>query len=368
MKRRIVFVSTAMTAPYVLKKIKAFRRKGFDTILYAYNRGNDFERIESQDIGKVIDLGYIESGRGYLKKLILHIKSLRRIFRENRSDDSVFILFMYDLALINLLFYRRKIVYHISDLTYTKTKNPILVSFFRKIDRYIIKKSYLTIVTSLGFCKYLYPEGDIYHKFIEVPNLLQEDNPYKRTCAKPLNSVESLRFGFVGLSRYKSPIRIAQVIAKHYHMHSFAFYGNGIPEIMEMIEELSRKYPNITNYGRFNSSTDLEKIYSNIDILICCYDVANTNVRIAEPNKLYEAIFFNKPIVVSSGTYLAEKVRKLGVGYELNASDNQSIVNFLDSLTIEKINSTLLNINNISTKNLIDDGDSVTQLILERLQ
>lgn len=368
MKKRIVFVSTAITAPYVLKKIKAFRKNGFDTILYAYNRGDDFERLDTQNIGKIVDLGYIESGRGYIKKLFLHIKSLNRIFRENSSKDSLFILFMFDLAFINLLFYRRKIVYHISDLTYTKTKNSKFVSILRHIDRYIVKESYLTMVTSLGFCKYLYPEGDIYNKFIEVPNLLQEDNPYVRKAANPITSIESLRFGFVGLSRYESPIRIAKIIGKNYPMHSYAFYGNGIPKLMNEIENLTKKYANITLHGRFNSSTDLEKIYSNLDILICCYDITSTNVCIAEPNKLYEAMFFNKPIVVSEGTYLSEKVQNLGIGYAINAFDDQSIINFIDSLTIEKINSTIMRIKNVSTSCLIDNGDLVVQKILERTE
>ena len=366
--KKIVFVSTAMTAPYVLKKIKAFRAKGYDTILYAYNRGNDFERLGNQDFGKIIDLGYFESGKGYLKKLLYHIKSLKRVFSENQEEDSICILFMFDLALINNLFYRRKIVYHISDLTYTKTRLQPLVTLFRKIDRGIVRKSYLTMVTSRGFCRYLYPEGDIYNKFIEVPNYLQEDNPYKREEVKLISNTDSLRFGFVGLSRYESPIRFAKVIGERYPKHSFAFFGNGIPELIDKIEALTSTYSNISSHGRFNSSTDLADIYSNIDILICCYDILNMNVRLAEPNKLYEAIFFNKPIVVSSNTYLAEKVNSLGVGYSVNCEDEKDIISFIDSLSAEGINETIKKIQGIPTSRLIDNGDKVVKDIVEHIK
>lgn len=358
-----MFVSTAMTAPYVLKKIKAFRAHGYETKLYAYNRGDDFERIENQDLGEVVDLGFLDSGKGYIKKILLHIKSLRRIFRENKSKDSLFILFMFDLALVNLFFYRRKIVYHISDLTYAKVNNKAVVSVFRWIDRKIVKGSYLTMITSLGFQKFLYPEGDIYNKFIDIPNLLQEDNPYCRKPACPIDSVASIRFGFVGLSRYESPIRIAKVIAEHFPMHTFDFYGNGMPELMEKIEKLASVYKNIRSHGRFNSSTDLEKIYSSIDILICCYDVTNTNVRLAEPNKLYEALFFNKPIVVSEGTYLGEKVKKLGVGYVLNAEEENAVLSFVKGLTVDGVNEVINNIAAQDTNSLIDNGDKVVEII-----
>ncbi len=367
MKKRIVFVSTAMTAPYVLKKIKAFRKRGYDTVLYAYNRGNDFERLENQDLGKVVDLGYLESGRGYIKKLILHVKSLKKVFRENRSEDSLFFLFMFDLALINILLYRRKIVYHISDLTYTKTNNTAFVSLFRKLDRYIVKESYLTMVTSMGFCKYLYPEGDVFNKFVVVPNLLQEDNPYERKEVEQLKNADSLRFGFVGLSRYESPLRFAAVIGEHFPSHSFDFYGNGIPELMEKIDLLSQKYANISSHGRFNSSTDLDSIYSSIDMLVCCYDVTNTNVRLAEPNKLYESIFFNKPIIVSAETYLAERVLSLGVGFEVNAMEEKCIIDFIKSIDVNTLNSTISKIGVYPTSGLLDNGEMVVNLIMERV-
>ena len=366
MSKRIVFVSTAMTAPYVLKKVKAFRAQGYNTILYAYNRGNDFERIDNQELGPVIDLGYLESGKGYIKKLLYHIRSMRKVYKENPSKDSLFILFMFDLALINLLFYRRKIVYHISDLTYTKTKNQTFVTIFRYIDRRIIKRSYLTMVTSRGFIRYLFPEGDIYNKFVEVPNLLQEDNPYERKKAKLIASTDKIRFGFVGLSRYESPIRIAKVIGEHFPMHSFAFYGNGIPALIDKIGVLTKKYNNITSHGRFNSSTDLDAIYSNIDILICCYDISNTNVRLAEPNKLYESIFFNKPIIVSEDTFLAEKVLSLGVGYAVNATDDNDIIHFIKSLSVESINSVIKRIMEMPSDSLIDNGETVVKEIVGR--
>ena len=368
MKKRIVFVSTAMTAPYVLKKIKAFRARGHETRLYAYNRGNDFERIENQNLGEVIDLGYLDSGKGYLKKLLWHIKSLKKVFRENKAKESLYILFMFDLALINLLFYHKKVIYHISDMTYAKVNNKAVVSLFRKIDRRIVKKSYLTMITSLGFSQFLFPEGDIYQKFVEIPNLLQEDNPYSRQKAQAITTVESLRFAFVGLSRYESPIRIAKVIGKKFPKLSFDFYGNGMPELMARIDALTSSYNNISSHGRFNSSTDLELIYSKIDVLICCYDVTNTNVKLAEPNKLYEAIFFNKPIVVSDGTYLGEKVKRLGIGFTLNAEDEGSIEQFVKNLTVEDINKAITKIEEVPTSSLIDNGDAIVETILQSAQ
>lgn len=361
--KRIVFVSTAITAPYVLKKVKAFKEAGYDTVLYAYNRGKSFERDDNQELGKVVDLGYLPSGSGYIRKLWRHIWTLKRIFKEN-PKDCLFILFTFDLALINLLFYRREYVYHISDLTYAKVNNNMIVSFFRRLDRGIIKRSKLTIITSLGFKKFLFPDGSCADKFAEVPNLLQEDNPYTRKDVKLFESVDKLSWGFIGLNRYVSPLNIAKVIGEKFPQHKFFFYGNGLENLMLDIQDLTIKYPNIYSNGRFNSSTELEDIYKNIDILICTYDVTNTNVKVAEPNKLYEAIFFNKPIVVSAGTFLEEKVKSLGIGYGVEAMNPDAVEQFIHNMNVEDLNSKLRSISKIETDQLIDNGQEVVKLII----
>jgi glycosyltransferase involved in cell wall biosynthesis len=210
----------------------------------------------------------------------------------------------------------------------------------------------------------LFPKGDYADRFVFIPNLLQEDNPYIRKPVRYIENVNNLSFGFVGLNRYVSPLNFAEVVGEKFSQHKFYFYGNGFEDLMKKIQNLTDKYENIYAKGRFNSTTELEEIYSKIDVLICCYDVTNTNVKLAEPNKLYEAIFFNKPIIVSSGTFLQKRVETLGVGYAVNAMDANSLEVFIRSLIVEDINLKLTNISKIPTSELIDDGSAVVKLIL----
>ena len=53
------------------------------------------------------------------------------------------------------------------------------------------------------------------------------------------------------------------------------------------------KFPNVKLHGKFKNPSDLSVIYNKIDLNVICYDTTSINVRIAEPNKLYESIFFN---------------------------------------------------------------------------
>ena len=89
-------------------------------------------------------------------------------------------------------------------------------------------------------------------------------------------------------------------------------------------------------HGKFKTPEDLPAIYSQLDLVLSTYDTDSDNVRYAEPNKLYEAIYFETPIVVSSNTFLSKKVKELGVGFELDVN-RENVESFISSLTIDKI-------------------------------
>ena len=81
----------------------------------------------------------------------------------------------------------------------------------------------------------------------------------------------------------------------------------------------------------------MPEIYSQIDLVLSTYDVKYDNVRYAEPNKLYEAVYFETPIIVSKGTFLADKTLKLGIGYEVDPLNEKEVVEFVNGLTPESL-------------------------------
>ena len=77
---------------------------------------------------------------------------------------------------------------------------------------------------------------------------------------------------------------------------------------------------------------DLNSIYSNVDIVVACYEAENLNERIAEPNKLYEAMFFCKPIIVSKDTFLANQVNENKFGWVVDAYNDAEIIEFVKNI------------------------------------
>lgn len=77
-------------------------------------------------------------------------------------------------------------------------------------------------------------------------------------------------------------------------------------------------------------------------MVLATYDVKYDNVHYVEPNKIYESIYFETPIIVSEGCFLGEKVKKLNIGYTVNALNTIDIKKLIDSLTIENINNKIV--------------------------
>ena len=87
------------------------------------------------------------------------------------------------------------------------------------------------------------------------------------------------------------------------------------------------------------------------------------NERIAEPNKLYESIFFNKPIVVSDGIYLSDRVKEMGCGYCIDASRKESISSFLDSLNVDAVRNLSRRISLIDEKLIVSNQNDLNKYI-----
>ena len=73
-------------------------------------------------------------------------------------------------------------------------------------------------------------------------------------------------------------------------------------------------------------------------MIVCTYGSADINSKILEPNKLYESIFFCRPIIVSANTFLAQQVRKYNCGFVIDSSTEWNISDFICHLTIEETN------------------------------
>ncbi|MEH7475761.1 glycosyltransferase, partial [Priestia megaterium] len=88
----------------------------------------------------------------------------------------------------------------------------------------------------------------------------------------------------------------------------------------------------ITMTGPYNYNEDILNIYSKLDIVYSVYDTSFENVKLALPNKLYEAIVCELPMIVAKNTQLEKFVLDYKIGYSVDDQEVEDLENLLKSI------------------------------------
>ncbi len=360
MIKRIVCITGAISQPRFVKRINGLVEAGFDVIVVGYDRGlyNDNKLPKAVSF---INKGIQTDGGGYMSKIVSGYKDVEELLDKYNNADTIFYSFSF-LTAIWFYYKRANYIYEISDILYGYKRMKLIQPLMKCLDRKVVKYSFLTIMTSEGFKQFLFGEKNLDNIIIQ-PNKLSSKLNVKRLVLKP--NIKSLNFSFVGSIRYfDTVLRFAKVVGKSFPQHKFHFFGNS--KFTAEFKKQCREYENVIFHGAFKNPEDLENIYSQTDIVVTCYENHNLNERIAEPNKMYEAIYFCKPIIVSSNTFLAQQIEKYKCGYAINAYCDMNIVNFINDLKVENLISISKNEFDFDTRLLIDQPNVIVDKIRER--
>lgn len=349
---RIIFILNNVADTRSHKRIREFIDHGYEVKVYGCQRtGIAFNQQYPYEVNVFGNFGQ----NHYLKRLGILLKAIRQILHENQEDD-IYYCFGMDNALAVYLQTRRRYIYEEADLSHTYIGKKVIIGILEWLDKEVIKHSLLTAFTSDGYLEYHFggkhPANSamIYNKL--PPTILDIPILPKRKL-----DMKNLKIGFVGGIRGVTVCNFAKVIGEHFPQHEVHFYGY-VNKVQEDIFAQLKAYPNIFFHGAFTSPVDLPKIYSQIDMIFATYDAFYENVRYAEPNKLYEAIYFETPFVVSSHTFLAEKVKRLGIGFDVDALDDEAVCAFFQQLTEQQMEEKKNNAAHIDKKYTINENSA----------
>ncbi len=334
MSRNILFLLSHQPNPRFIKQINFLSSDHNVSVVY-YHREYLKDLFCEFDKNIVLHkvLNTINNGR-YIKRIgdyIYSIKTLKKVFA-NTSFDVVIVNNIDTLALLKLstifLPIKPEIVIEISDLrshTYTDNLKSKMIRFFEK---WMFMYADKLIVTSAKFYEIYY------HKIFTGDYFLLENKPLKDMIPKKIDKKNSSKvvIGIVGLLLQKEPYRALFETLKGHDKYEVHIYGRGIYQ--NLVIEYAEKYSNIIYHGEYNFFKDSADIYAALDILYMPYDTTNgsLNNKVALPNKFYEAIYFEVPILTSKDTYLAQLVQSYGIGETVACCDKKDLI-----IAIEKI-------------------------------
>lgn len=361
MIKRIVCITGTVSQPRFVKRVSGLVEAGFDVVVVGYDRGV-YKNNKLPDGVPFINKGTQKDGEGYLSKITSGYKDVAELIGKYKNEETVFYSFSFLTA---IWFYLRKVkyIYEISDILYGYQRMKMIQPLMKWIDGKVIKSSVLTVMTSEGFKRYFFGDQKI-DNIIVHPNKVSGKLKLHSERGLLNPDIQSLNFSFVGAIRYYNTVlRFAKIIGERYPQHRFHFYGDS--NVAMNFKEQCKNYDNVIFHGAFKNPEDLEEIYSHTDIVVACYENSNLNEQIAEPNKMYEAMFFCKPIVVSTNTFLAQQVERYRCGYAINAYDDKAIEDFIDNLNYKDIVAISWNELTVEANFLTDQPNAIIDRIRE---
>lgn len=180
-----------------------------------------------------------------------------------------------------------------------------------------------------------------------IPNI-PDLSKYRKKQEVDKTKNKSISIAYVGgFYEDRGLIELVETIKlfKNYELHIAGF---GDYKIERFISDAANKTKNIYYYGRVSYNQALE-IMQKADLLYAMYYKFNRNNIFAAPNKFYESIFLQKPIITTAGTLVAKKVLSHNSGYVIEEG-NRALKDLLLSINKLDLISLKENLNKYKTK------------------
>jgi len=342
----MLFIFPVSTQPRYARRIRQHQNEGAQITVASFER-DYFSKNTLPDNIKYVSLGKLSSG-GYIKRIPRILKVISRLVKLSKSNDIIFIFSADILIFLSPFLPKRKVWYEIGDIR-KFSPNRFINRVYELIYGITLNRVSAVFVTSVGFKDYIIAQYGLKKERIRIiENKLQKeifsDKPHLEFSGL---SKADFTIGIIGLLRYENILNFIKAYKNSSASYSIAIYGDGPlrKEIEPYVDNNKIKF-----YGQFKYPDDLESIYESIDLSFTMYDSEDQNVRLALPNKLYESMYFKKPILVSKGTYLEERVMADAIGFSWDQKDMDGLVAYLDSDTFINDYNSLENSFNYITK------------------
>ncbi len=327
----ICFLLTHVPNPRINKRISVFKNVGETTVICTRRASQNIWE-PSQDIEHIIFDIDLPSAKHIVKRCVVS-QDFQKKALEKLEELKPNIIYAEGLdPLIIAGKYKKnntvKIFFEVADLRENYIVRPkklidriITDALLRKEKKAFKNVDYL-VVTSPKFYDMHYKDLIPQERMLFIPNAPDSEvfTKYKRKEDGPFT------VGFIGGIRYLEQMKMLVDVANEVGFDVLFAGAGGTSSEYERIRDYCKGMDNVAFTGRYNYDMEIAGLYSKVDCVFSVYDADNPNVKIALPNKLYESIICELPIIVAKGTYLAEIVGKLGVGVAVSHNEKNELI------------------------------------------
>lgn len=311
---KILFVMSHVPNPRMIKRIELLEKKFDVEVIYVERHNSDMYTFDKKNITSYSLKLNLPTSKQVLRRIIASIKYFFFILKKTRNKNYkiIYIEGLDTLILTQLCFFYKKVhcIFEVADLREIYLKNTIKNKIINKIAEFFYKKINILVLTSEKFYSEYFYKYIAKNKIVVIPNI-----PEKKIF-EGFKKKENEKFtvGFIGGIRYLNQIKMLIDVSEELDINILLAGAGGTKEEYQEIQSYCQNKENVIITGKYDYQKEIKSLYEMVDCVYSVYDNTNLNVRIALPNKLYESIYCELPIIVAKNTYLEEIVNALGVG------------------------------------------------------
>lgn len=339
---KVCFLLTHVPNPRMNKRIAVFKDIA-ETKVICTRRASQNIWEPSQDVEHIIFDIDLPSSSQILKRYLVsqdfQKKAIEKLeeFKPNviyaEGLDTLIIADQYKKK------YKTKIIFEVADLRESFIEKPknlfkrIVVDAIQLKEKNAFQSVDYLVTTSPKFYDIHYKDLIAKEKALFIPNVpdLEAFKNYKKKQGG------TFTVGFIGGIRYLKQMKMLVDAANIVGCNVLFAGAGGTFSDYEAITKYCGGMQNVIFTGRYDYKIEIASLYGRVDCVFSVYDADNPNVRIALPNKLYESVLCELPIIVAKGTYLSEIVDKYGIGVSVSCYDKNELVQVLGTLKTDII-------------------------------
>lgn len=338
-KKKILFIQMHIPDPRTNKRIEVAKKVMEVCVICVRRSSQDIWEPYHKDVPHyTYDLD-VPTSKHLIKRYFVQRSFNSRAYKKI-CEEKPDIIYCGGLDMLSLVCkYKRKnpnckIYFEVADLRECFIQKPksLKKKFERKMLTFIEEKCFpyvdRLVLTSMKFYDVHYGKLISRKKVIYAPNV-----PEVKVFDKYIHKNDGeFTVGFIGGIRYLEQMKMLVDAAEIANCKVIFAGAGGTNSDYCAISEYCKNKEWVRFTGKYEYNTQIAELYGSVDCVYAVYDASNPNVRIALPNKLYESVYCELPIIVSKETYLSEIVETMGIGFAVNYQSTEELVKIINGI------------------------------------
>jgi succinoglycan biosynthesis protein ExoL len=235
----------------------------------------------------------------------------------------------------------------VSDIHDAQTAPGLKGALLRMLDRFICRRASLLTVTAEKFHSVYYREWiGARTPAVVLENKLEEGFVDSLSMSARVATPDGtplvdrpMRIGYFGLLRCPWAWDVLRDLARNHGERIEIVLAGRAVEPSDLAEQV-KAFPSMRYLGEYKSPQDLEKLYTQVDIVWACYPPMGPrdwNFRWARPNRFYESCCFFRPLLSREGSCDSADVRRFGIGLCIDDVDPHAAAVRIAAITAEDL-------------------------------